>query len=157
MAECASFRHDPAMTSRDIALIQNSYRQLIHVSDQAGAIFLARLFELDPSLRAQFQGELHTQSSQMVQALRYFVTCLDQLPQTLTAMRQAGLDHSHHLIPDSNYENFCDAMTWTLAKCLGRSFTEELSNTWAKAYWMLAEAMRAGNRDGVARGNRAVA
>lgn len=145
------------MTSTDIALIQNSYRQLIHVSDQAGAIFLARLFELDPSFRAQFQGDLHTQSSQMIQGLRYFVTCLDELPQTLSALRQAGLDHSDDLIPESHYQHYCDALLWALAKCLGRNFTEEVRNAWAKAYWMLAESMRAGNRDGFARSNLAVA
>jgi hemoglobin-like flavoprotein len=157
MAVIAKIRHHRAMTSSDIALIQNSYRQLIHVSDQAGAIFLARLFELDPSLRTQFQGDLQTQSPQMVHALRYFVACLDQLPQTLNDLRQAGLDHSNQLIPDSNYQHFCDALVWTLSKCLGRHFTDELRTTWAKAYWLLAESMRAGNRDGFARNNRAVA
>ena len=145
------------MTSQDIALIQNSYRQLIHVSDQAGTVFLARLFELDPSFRALFQGDLHTQSSQMIQALRYFVTCLDQLPQTVAALRQAGLEHSHELLPESRYQHFCDALIWTLAKCLGRNFTEEVAVAWGKAYWILAESMRSGNRDGFARSNRAVA
>jgi len=145
------------MTSTDIALIQNSYRQLIHVNDQAGAIFLARLFELDPSFRTQFQGDLHTQSAQMIQALRYFVICLDEMPQTLSALRQAGLDHSNALIPEAHYQHFCDALIWTLAKCLGRNFTEEVHSAWAKAYWILAESMRSGNRDGFARTNRAVA
>lgn len=157
MVQITGFRHDTAMTSQDIALIQNSYRQLIHVSDQAGAIFLARLFELDPAFRAQFQGDLHTQSPQMVQALRYFVTCLDQLPQTLAALRQAGLDRSDELIPEAHYLHFCDALVWTLAKCLGRNFTDEVRDAWSRAYWSLAEAMRSGNRDGVARGALAVA
>jgi nitric oxide dioxygenase len=157
MAEPAGFGHDGAMTSQDIATIQNSYRQLIHVSDHAGAIFLARLFELEPSFRAVFQGDMHTQCPQMAQALRYFVTCLDQLPQTLAALREAGLARSHQQIPEHYYQHFCDALVWTLAKCLGRNFTTEVRDTWVRAYWILAESMRSGNRDGFARNNRAVA
>jgi hemoglobin-like flavoprotein len=93
----------------------------------------------------------------MIQGLRYFITCLDELPQTLCALRQAGLDHSDQLIPDSHYQHFGDALVWTLAKCLGRNFTDEVSVAWGKAYWILAESMRSGNRDGFARNNRAVA
>jgi len=145
------------MTSSEISLIQNSYRQLIHVSDQAGAIFFARLFELDPSFRAIFQGDLRTQSQQMFQTVRYFVASLDELPGTLAALRQAGLNHADAPIPEDHYQHFCDALLWTLAKCLGRSFTTEVHVAWAKAYWLLAESMRSGNRDGLVRQSRAVA
>lgn len=144
------------MTSREIALIQNSFRQLVHVSDQAGSIFFARLFELDPTFRLLFQGDLRVQSQQMVQTVRYFVTSLDQLPQTLTAMRQAGLNHAEE-IPDAHFQHFCDAMLWTLSRNLGRGFTQEVRDAWAKAFWMLSEAMRVGNRDAMVRHDMAVA
>src|SRR5690606_14983821 len=41
----------PAMTSGEIALVQESFRKLAPISDSAIALFYARWFELDPGLR----------------------------------------------------------------------------------------------------------
>jgi len=60
-------------------------------------------------------------------------------------------------VKDRHYETVGEALLWTLAHGLGTDFTEDARAAWGKAYWLLAETMKAGARDGAAKVNRAVA
>ena len=42
------------MTAQEIMLVRESFRKLEPMADQAAALFYARLFELDPSLRRDY-------------------------------------------------------------------------------------------------------
>ena len=68
-----------AVTPREISLIKNSFRQISPIADHAGVIFYARLFELDPSLRATFRGDIGAQGSNMMQSIGFVVFSLEQL------------------------------------------------------------------------------
>jgi hemoglobin-like flavoprotein len=145
------------MTSQEIALIRTSYRQIAPMSEQAAAMFYARLFELDPSLRALFAGDPASQSRQLMHTIGQAVNSLDR-PDTLApAVRQLGLRHAGHHVKERDYEAFGAALLWTLAKGLGDDFTTEMHLAWSKTYWMLSETMKAGARDGAAQIRRAVA
>ncbi len=145
------------MTPREISLIQNSYRQLGVITEHAGAIFFARLFEIEPASRGLFEGDIAAQGARMMQTIGYFVISLDQMDVTMKALRQTGLRHAESRISDSLYQAIGDTLLWTLARCLGTNFTMEVRSAWGKAYWLLAETMKAGTRDGRAQLSRAVA
>jgi hemoglobin-like flavoprotein len=145
------------MTPREIFLIQNSFRQLRSITDHAGAIFFARLFEIEPASRSLFHGDIAEQGNRMIQTVGYFVIGLDQLDVTLKALRQSGLRQSDFRFNDSLFQSIGDTLLWTLSRCLGTNFTMEVRSAWAKAYWLLAETMKAGMRDGRAQLSRAVA
>ncbi len=145
------------MTPREITLIKNSFRQISPIADHAGVIFYARLFELDPSLRTTFCGDIAAQGSNMMQSVGFIVFSLEQIDVILPVLRQMGLRHLDYHLTDEQYDIFCEALLWTLNRCLRNEFTEETREAWAKAYWLLAETIKTGARDGLARHNRAVA
>jgi len=85
------------------------------------------------------------------------VNSLERLEQLVPAVRQLGLQNSSQRVREEHYETVGDALLWTLAKGLGREFTLDTRIAWGKTYWLLAETMKAGARDGAAKAARAVA
>jgi len=135
------------MNSQEIALIKSSFQKIAPVADQAAAIFYARLFELDPSLRALFRGDMAGQGRQLMQLLGLAVNGLDRLEVLAPVIRQLGMRHAGYDVRDEHYESVGEALLWTLGKGLGAEFTAEMQAAWARVYWLIAETMKAGARD----------
>lgn len=135
------------MNSQEIALIKSSFQKIAPVADQAAAIFYARLFELDPSLRALFRGDMAGQGRQLMQLLGLAVNGLDRLEVLAPVIRQLGMRHAGYDVRDGHYESVGEALLWTLGKGLGAEFTAEMQAAWARVYWLIAETMKAGARD----------
>ena len=135
------------MNSQEIALIKSSFQKIAPVADQAAAIFYARLFELDPSLRALFRGDMAGQGRQLMQLLGLAVNGLDRLEVLAPVIRQLGMRHAGYAVRDGHYESVGEALLWTLGKGLGAEFTAEMQAAWARVYWLIAETMKAGARD----------
>ncbi len=148
---------NPAMTPQEITLIKNSFAKVAPIADQAAAIFYARLFELDPALRDLFQGDMKEQGRKLMTMLGVAVNSLERIEQLVPAVRQLGLKHAGYRVREEHYETVGDALLWTLAKGLGAEFTLDTRIAWGKTYWLLAETMKAGARDGAAKAARAVA
>jgi hemoglobin-like flavoprotein len=145
------------MTPEEVTLIKNSFRLVVPISDQAAALFYARLFELDSSLRGLFHGDMAEQGRKLMQTLGFAVASLDRLESIVPGVRQLGLRHASYNIKEEHYETVGAALLWTLEKGLGPAFTPSTRAAWAKVYWVLAETMKAGARDGLAQQKRAVA
>lgn len=145
------------MTPLEISLVQESFRKVAPISEQAAAIFYARLFELDPSLRALFLGNMAEQGRKLMQVLGFAVAGLTKLDDLVPSVRALGLRHAGYQVRESHYETVGEALLWTLARGLGAGFTVEHQAAWAKVYWLLAETMKAGARDGLAQLQRSVA
>lgn len=149
--------HDHPMSPREIALVQESFRKVMPIADQAAALFYARLFELDPSLRALFHGSMAEQGRKLMQMLGFAVSGLTRVNELVPHVRQLGLRHAGYQVRESHYETVGEALLWTLARGLGAGFTAEHQAAWAKVYWLLAETMKTGARDGLAQIQRSVA
>jgi len=54
------------MTPRDTELVQSSFAKVAPIADQAAEMFYARLFELDPSLKSLFQGDMAEQGKRLM-------------------------------------------------------------------------------------------
>jgi hemoglobin-like flavoprotein len=142
------------MTSAEITLVKESFRKVLPIADQAAALFYTRLFELDPTLRALFHGDMAEQGRKLMHMLGMAVAGLDQLDQLVPAVRQLGLRHAGYQVRDEHYETVGEALLWTLGRGLGAAFTPEMQAAWAKTYWTLAETMKAGARDGATQQSR---
>lgn len=142
------------MTAAEITLVQDSFRKVAPIADQAASLFYARLFELDPALRSLFHGDMADQGRKLMQMLGMAVGGLDRLDQLVPAVRQLGLRHAGYQVREEHYETVGEALLWTLGRGLGPAFTPEMQAAWAKVYWTLAETMKAGARDGAARNHR---
>jgi hemoglobin-like flavoprotein len=142
------------MTPQEITLIKDSFRKVVPIADQAAALFYARLFELDPSLRALFHGDMADQGRKLMSVLGFCVGHLDRLTAIIPSVRELGLRHAGYHVRDSHYETVGAALLWTLGKGVGPDFTAETGAAWGKLYWLLAETMKAGARDGAAQAAR---
>lgn len=131
------------MTSRQIELVQHTFRQVSPIADQAAALFYARLFELDPSLRPLFRGDLPSQGRKLMQALTLAVTTLDRMGTLLPILRQLGVRHVGYGVRDHHYATVGNALLWTLRQGLGNAFTTEVEAAWAALYTLVADTMRA--------------
>ena len=49
------------MTPRQVALVQESFDKIVPIREQAAALFYERLFDLDPSTRPLFRGDMKSQ------------------------------------------------------------------------------------------------
>lgn len=145
------------MTPHEISLVKASFAKVVPIADQAAAVFYARLFELDPRLRALFHGNMAEQGRKLMTMLGLAVSHLDRLEQFTPAVHQLGMRHAAYQVTDEHYHTVGEALLWTLARGLGESFTNELQAAWSQVFWILAEAMKAGGRESLARQIRATA
>lgn len=138
------------MSPQETQLVRATFAQLAPIADQAAALFYTRLFELDPSLRALFHGDMAAQGRKLMQALALCVGSLDRLASIVPAVREMGRRHAGYHVRDEHYDTVGAALLWTLEKGLGADFTTETRAAWGKVYWVLAETMKAGARDAAA-------
>ena len=129
------------MTAREITLVQSSFRAVAPIADQAAALFYARLFELDPALRALFRGDMQEQGRKLMSVLGLAVGSLEKLDQLLPAVRQLGVRHVGYGVDDGHYATVGAALLWTLEKGLGSAFTPEVRAAWTTTYTTLASTM----------------
>src|SRR5690242_12948287 len=106
------------MNERQIELVQSSFSQVLPISQAAGELFYTRLFELDPSLRLMFRGDMTEQIHKLMSMLKVAVTSLTRLEAILPAVKALGERHVKYGVVDSHYDTVAAALLWTLEKGL---------------------------------------
>lgn len=130
------------MTNEQIQLVTASFEKIAPQADEAAALFYGRLFELDPSLRRLFKGDLREQGKKLMQMIGLAVKGLSRIDDLVPAIQALGARHAGYGVRDSHYETVGSALLWTLGKGLGPSFNYETRNAWAEAYALLAQTMK---------------
>ncbi|MBV9496980.1 MAG: hemin receptor [Acidobacteria bacterium] len=130
------------MNASQVKLIQLSFKEVAPAAEVAADVFYSRLFELDPSLRHLFRGDMQEQGKKLMQTLALVVTNLRTLDTIVPAVQKLGARHAGYGVRDEHYETVGTALLWTLGKCLGSSFTKETEEAWAAAYSLLANTMK---------------
>lgn len=129
------------MNAKEVALVKASFLKIVPIADQAGALFYARLFELDPSLRPLFRGDLADQGRQLMTMIAMTVRSLEKLDTLVPVIRDLGVRHSAYGATEEHYATVGVALLWTLEKGLGAAFTAEVREAWTSAYLLLANTM----------------
>ena len=130
------------MNSRQIELVQSSFAQVVPIADTAAALFYGRLFELDPSLRPMFRGDLKEQGKKLMDMIRAVVGNLRTLDRIVPGIRALGSRHAGYGVRDEHYDTVGDALLWTLGQGLGEAFTKETREAWTAAYAILSGTMK---------------
>jgi hemoglobin-like flavoprotein len=130
------------MTPESIALVQDSWSKVEPIADTAAALFYGRLFELDPSLRPLFRGDMEEQGRKLMQMITVVVRGLDRLDQLVPAVEALGRRHAGYGVSDEHYGTVAVALLWTLEQGLGDAFTPEVLAAWTEAYTLLATVMK---------------
>ena len=135
------------MTPQQITLVQESFRKVIPISETAATIFYARLFELDPSLRKLFNGDMKRQGMMLMSMIASAVRGLSDANALLPVLTALGRRHGGYGVVDAHYTTVAEALLWTLEQGLGKDFTPETRDAWIAAYSMMASVMQQGARE----------
>ena len=130
------------MTPEQKTLVQQSFALVVPIADTAAELFYGRLFELDPSLRGLFHGDMREQGRMLMQMLSLAVHGLDRLESILPAVRALGRRHAAYGVTDDHFDTVGDALLWTLKQGLGPAYTPDVADAWASVYAVLATTMK---------------
>ena len=130
------------VTLRQIELVQDTFDVIAPIADDAAALFYRRLFEIDPTLRAMFKGDMAEQRRKLMQMLTAAVKGLPRLDRLVPVVEELGRRHATYGVTDDHYDTVGAALLWTLEKGLGDAFTDEAREAWATVYGLLATTMK---------------
>lgn len=130
------------MDQESIRLVQQTWKQVDPIRDQAAALFYGRLFELDPSLRPLFKGDMAEQGRKLMNMLATAAMGLDRLDSIVGEVQALGRRHVAYGVQDAHYDTVGAALLWTLEQGLGDAFTPQVKAAWAEAYTLLADTMK---------------
>ncbi len=131
------------MTPEQLVLIKESWAKVVPISDKAAELFYGKLFELDPSVKPLFKGNMEEQGKKLMKMINTAVNGLDRLEEIVPAVQQLGVRHVAYGVKDEHYDTVGEALLWTLGAGLGDAFTEDIKEAWATVYGVLADTMKA--------------
>jgi nitric oxide dioxygenase len=129
------------MTPDQIKAIQESFAKVAPISEQAAAMFYARLFEIAPPVASLFRGDMQEQGKKLMATLAVVVNGLSNLETILPAASALAKRHVSYGVSANDYAPVGEALLWTLERGLGAQWTPELAAAWTSAYGVLSEFM----------------
>lgn len=133
------------LTDRQITLVQETFRRVQPIADQAAMLFYARLLEIDPTVRPLFaEADMDEQRRKLMAAIGMVVAGLRDPARLAPALGALGAKHAGYGVTPAQYATVGAALLWTLRQGLGEAFTREVEQAWATAYGAIAEAMQQG-------------
>lgn len=129
------------MTPNEIQLVQTSFAKVAPVAEKAAAMFYNRLFELDPSLRTLFKGDMAEQGKRLMAMIAVAVNGLNHIEDLVPAVQDLGRRHAGYEVQEPHYATVGAALLDTLETALGDSFTPEVKAAWGTVYGVLSSTM----------------
>ncbi len=129
------------LTEKQIELVTNSWDKIIPIAEVAADLFYNRLFELDPSLKALFTGDMKQQGEKLMSMITIAVKALNRLDDVVPAIQQMGRRHVDYKVEPEHYNTVGAALLWTLGQGLGDGFTAEVEEAWTVVYGILSTTM----------------
>jgi len=135
------------MTPRQVEVVQQSFQQVAPIAELAADLFYARLFELDPSLRRLFKGDMKRQGGMLMSMIGSAVRGLSNPNALIPVLTALGRRHAGYGVMDAHYTTVAEALLWTLEQGLGDAFDAEMRAAWTAAYMLMASVMQQGARE----------
>jgi hemoglobin-like flavoprotein len=129
------------MTPDQVALVQESFKQVAPIADKAADLFYDRLFTIAPEVRPLFPTDLTEQKKKLMQMLATAVTNLHQVEKILPAVEELGRRHITYGVTEKHFEPVGAALLWTLEQGLGPTFTPPVKAAWTETYLTVAGVM----------------
>ena len=130
------------MTPDQVKAIQDSFKLVAPISEQAAALFYGRLFEIAPEVKPLFRGDMTEQGRKLMATLAVVVNGLANLEAILPAASTLARRHVAYGVKPGHYAPVGEALLWTLERGLGpQQWTQELAAAWAAAYTTLSQYM----------------
>lgn len=130
------------MDEAKIALVQDSFAQVVPIKDVAAEIFYADLFETAPQVKPYFAGaDMADQGKKLMMTLGVVVNGLRDLPAILPVAQKLAIKHVDYGVQPQDYAAVGASLLRTLEKGLGTAFTSEVAEAWTTAYGLLSGVM----------------
>lgn len=129
------------MDRKQADLVRESWHLLRPNAAQAAEIFYRTLFEMDPSLRSLFKGDMTRQGEQLMKMIGVAVARLDDPAGLVPTLRALAERHVGYGVTEDHYATVGRALMNTLQQGLGEAFTPEVSSAWLEVYLFIAETM----------------
>jgi len=129
------------LTSKQIELVENSWDYVLLNSQETGAVFYKKLFEIDPGLRQLFKSEIHMQSQKFVAMITFAVHKLNNLDEIIADVKALGMHHHKNSVKPEHYASVAVALLWTIENVLGKEWNNEIKEAWMAVYTALAKTM----------------
>lgn len=137
--------------TRQIKLVQSSFKQVGAIPDTVAELFYGRVFEIAPQVKPLFSNsDMKQQGRKLMQMLTVAVNGLNNLEAIVPAVKELGARHINYGVTDEMYAIVGQALLWTLEKGLEDGFTEEVKEAWTVVYVLLAETAIAGASEALA-------
>lgn len=130
------------MDAPTISLVRDSFAKVEPIAPTAAELFYGRLFELDPTLKPLFKGDMKRQGQMLMQMIATAVKGLDRLDAIVPAVEALGRRHVGYGVTAAHYDTVGMALLWTLEKGLGDGFTPAVKAAWTETYGLLAGVMK---------------
>src|SRR5262245_56189767 len=127
-----------SLTSQQIALVKETFQEVVPMTDVAADLFYARLFQLDPTLKAMFRGNRKDKGRKLMKMLAVAVAARDNVAKILPAVEDLGRRHVQYGVKKEHYETVGAALLWTLEEGLGDQFTPRVKEAWTAVYTLVA-------------------
>ena len=129
------------MTTEQIQLVQSSFAKVKPISDQAAAIFYARLFEIAPQVKPMFKGDMAEQGRKLMAMLNTVVNGLSNLDSIVPAAQSMAKRHVDYGVKAEHYAFVGSALLYALGQGLGTDFNPAVKQAWTDAYGLLSGVM----------------
>lgn len=128
-------------TAEQIQLVQSSFAKVRPVSDQAAAIFYARLFEIASQVKPMFKGDMAEQGRKLMAMLNSVVNGLTNLDSIVPAAQSMARRHVDYGVQPEHDAYVGSALLYALGQGLGTDFTPAVKLAWTDAYGLLSGVM----------------
>lgn len=130
------------MNAEQVKLLRETFKSIEPMGQETGEMLYTKLFEIDPSLKPLFKGDLKTQAKMIMTAIGLAVAGLDQPDNLGQQVKALGTRHVNYGVQPRDVNTFGAALIWALEQTLGPAFTPEVKEAWVAAYGVLSVAMR---------------
>jgi hemoglobin-like flavoprotein len=134
---------EPMMQTQEITLVRQSFQLVEPIAAQAAALFYQHLFEIDPSLRALFKGDMAQQGQSLMKMIGAAVALLDGPVALMPVLQALGRRHIRYGVQDAHYASVGAALLQTLSDGLGEQFTPPVRAAWTAMYGLVSRTMMA--------------
>lgn len=138
------------LETRQIALVQDSFRKVRQQLEPGDTRFYDRLFRAHPEMRPMFRDDIAGQGMKFMSTLAVIVDALTT-PQTFSEeVTELAEGHAALGVKAKDYAPLGDALFDTFRDILGDDYTQEVDEAWRAAYALIAAQMIArGGLDGL--------
>jgi nitric oxide dioxygenase len=138
------------LTTQQKTLVQDSWKLVQPIADEAAALFYGKLFELDPELRPLFKGDIRQQGAKLMKTIGMAVASLNDFARLEPVVQALGQRHGGYGVKPAHYPVVGEALLWTLEQGLGSAATPPVLEAWAAVYAALSSIMIAASEVKVA-------